>query len=237
MLWGGSLHGEERNRLGIEFRQVVLEFVELIAAPNISDIFPFLTRFDLQVVQSRMKKASTWLDEILESVIAQQTKVDQPEGEAKDFLQLLLELNQQGDYKSSLSKNEVKGLLMDMVIASTDTTATTIEWTMTELLKHPGQMRKAVEELDGVVGDQNIVEESHLPLLVYLDAVINETLRFHPPIPLLVPRRPSMTCTVAVCIPKVSRVLFNAWAIQRDAEFWEDPLQFEPERFLKDTEM
>ncbi|XP_022765769.1 cytochrome P450 93A3-like [Durio zibethinus] len=238
MVWGGSLHGEERNRLGIEFRQVVVELVELLGVPNISEFFPFLTRFDLQGVQSRMKKVSAWFDEILESVIAQRAEVEQPKGETKDFLQLLLELNQQGDCKSSLSMNEVKALVMDIIIAGTDTTSTTVEWIMTELLRHPDKMRKAVEELDSVVGDQNnIVEESHLPQLVYLDAVIKETLRCHPPIPLLVPRSPSMSCTVAgYTIPKDSRVLFNAWAIQRDPEFWEDPLQFEPERFLKDTE-
>ncbi|OMO98042.1 Cytochrome P450 [Corchorus olitorius] len=56
MLWGGSLHGDERSRLGIEFRQLVKEFVEFLGAPNISDLFPFLTRFDLQGVQSKMKK-------------------------------------------------------------------------------------------------------------------------------------------------------------------------------------
>ncbi|OMO98045.1 Cytochrome P450 [Corchorus olitorius] len=112
MLWGGSLQGEERNRLGIEFRQLVEEFVELLVAPNISDLFPFLTRFDLQGVQSKMKKAVMWFDRIFESVIAQRRKVDDQVEECKDFLRLLLELNQQGDYKSSLSMNDIKALLM-----------------------------------------------------------------------------------------------------------------------------
>ncbi|OMP00049.1 Cytochrome P450 [Corchorus olitorius] len=119
LLWGGSLQGEERSRLGIEFRQLVKEFVELLGAPNISDLFPSLTRFDLQGVQSKMQKALMWFDKIFESVIAQRRKFDQVEEEgkkkaeeSKDFLQLLLELNQQGDYKSSLSMNEIKALLM-----------------------------------------------------------------------------------------------------------------------------
>ncbi|OMO98043.1 Cytochrome P450 [Corchorus olitorius] len=120
MLWGGSLHGEERTGLGIEFRQLVKEFVELLGAQNISDLFPCLTRFDLQGVQSKMQKALMWFDKIFESVIAQRRKVDdqvEEEGkkkeESKDFLQLLLELNQQqGDYKSPLSMNEIKALFM-----------------------------------------------------------------------------------------------------------------------------
>ncbi|OMO98044.1 Cytochrome P450 [Corchorus olitorius] len=117
MLWGGSLHGEERSRLGIEFRQLVKEFVELLGAPNISDLFPSLTRFDLQGVQSKMHKVLMWFDKIFESAIADHQQADQ-EGkkkiESKDFLQLLLELDQQqqGDYKSSLSMNEIKALLM-----------------------------------------------------------------------------------------------------------------------------
>ncbi|OMO98040.1 Cytochrome P450 [Corchorus olitorius] len=125
MLWGGSLHGEERTGLGIEFRQLVKEFVELLGAPNISDLFPFLTRFDLQGVQSKMQKTFTWFDKIFESVITQRRKDvadhqqaehqgKKKEEESKDFLQLLLELNQQqqGDYKSSLSMNQIKALLM-----------------------------------------------------------------------------------------------------------------------------
>ncbi|EOY22939.1 Cytochrome P450, family 706, subfamily A, polypeptide 6, putative [Theobroma cacao] len=244
VLWGGSLHGEERSRLGIEFRQFVVEFVELLGAPNISDLFPFLTRFDLQGYQTRMEKASTWFDEIFESVIAHRIKFDQPDvGEGKkkeqkkDFLQLLMELNQQGDYKSSLSKSETKALLLDVIIAGTDATSISLEWAMTELLRHPDKMRRAVEELDSVVGDQNIVEEFHIPQLVYLNATVKETFRFHPPIPLLVSHRPSATCTVAGhTIPKDSRVLLNAWMIQRDPEFWEHPLRFEPERFLQDAE-
>ncbi|XVF53969.1 hypothetical protein PTKIN_Ptkin05aG0143300 [Pterospermum kingtungense] len=182
-----------------------------------------------------MKNNLKWIDEILESVISQRKEGNKPEGETKDFLHQLLELNQQD--KSSISMEEVKALLMDMVVAGTDTASTTVEWTMTELLRHPDKMRKAVGELDRVVGQTNIVEESYLPQLVYLDAVIKETLRFHPPIPLMVPRKPSVTCTVAgYTIPEDCRVLFNTWAIQRDPEYWDDPLQFQPDRFLKDTE-
>ncbi|WRX19174.1 Cytochrome P450 - like 10 [Theobroma cacao] len=107
----------------------------------------------------------------------------------------------------------------DLIVGATDTTSTTVEWAMTVLLRHPNKMSRVLEELEAVVGNQNIVEESHLPRLLYLEAVVKETLRMYPPTPLLLPRKPSMTCT-----------------IQRDPEIWEGPLQFEPERFLKDTE-
>ncbi|KAK6262191.1 hypothetical protein QUC31_008007 [Theobroma cacao] len=118
MLWGGSLNGEERSRFGIEFRKRLVEFVELVGAPNVSDVFPVLTPFDLQGIQSKAKKNLSWLYEIFESVIVHRTKVEQADGEgkkkeeSKDFLQHLLELNQRGDDKTSLSMNEAKALLL-----------------------------------------------------------------------------------------------------------------------------
>ncbi|KAK4839150.1 hypothetical protein QYF36_019577 [Acer negundo] len=112
MSWGGSLHGEDRNRVGIQFRQVVDQYVELWGAPNISDLFPVLARFDLQGIESKMKKLSSWFDRILEYLIDSRTKDHQAGGENKDFLEILLELKQQGDDKTSLSMNQVKALLL-----------------------------------------------------------------------------------------------------------------------------
>ncbi|KAH7557479.1 hypothetical protein JRO89_XS11G0162000 [Xanthoceras sorbifolium] len=119
MSWGGLLHGEDRSRVGFQFRQVVDEIVELWGAPNISDLFPVLARFDLQGVESKMKNLSSWFDRFFESLINTRTKDHQDGGEnkkeekgSKDFLETLLELTQQGDNKSSLSMNQVKVLLL-----------------------------------------------------------------------------------------------------------------------------
>ncbi|TYJ38853.1 hypothetical protein E1A91_A04G022400v1 [Gossypium mustelinum] len=95
------------------------------------------------------------------------------------------------------------------MVAGTDTIPTTVEWAMTELLRHRDKMMKVVKELDTVIGNQNTLEDSHIPQLVYLDAVIKETLRLHPVAPLLIPHVPSETT------------------------FWDDPLRFQPERFLE----
>ncbi|XVF53971.1 hypothetical protein PTKIN_Ptkin05aG0143500 [Pterospermum kingtungense] len=241
MLWSSSLNGEEGRKLMIEFKKRLHEFVGLLGSPNVSDLFPLLTSFDLQGIQSKTKKILAWFyDNVFESVIVERTKMGegQKNEEHNDFLQLLLDANQRGgDDKTSISMNEIKALLLDMLIGGSDTIPTTVEWAMTELLRHPDKMKIAVEELDTVVGNQNIVEESHLPRLPYVEAVAKETLRLHPAAPLLVPHMPSETCIVAgYTVPKHSRIFINAWAIQRDPEFWENPLRFEPERFLKDKE-
>ncbi|TXG70752.1 hypothetical protein EZV62_005687 [Acer yangbiense] len=237
MSWGGSLQGEDRNRVGIQFRQVVDQYVELWGAPNISDLFPVLARFDLQGIESKMKKLSSWFDRILQSLIDSRMKDHQAGGENKDFLEILLDLMQQGDDKTSLSMNQVKALLLDLFLGGTHTSSTTMEWIMAELLQHPETMEKACKELEEVVGKDNIVEEFHISKLHYLDAIIKETLRLHPATSLLVPRSPCITQTISeYTIPKGSRVIFNIWAMQRDPEAWENPLEFQPERFPRDAE-
>lgn len=116
MLWGGSLDGEEGRMLTIEFRKRLHEFVGLLGSPNISDLFPVLTSFDLQGIQSKTKKHLAWFYEIFESVIVQRTEIGegQEKEERKDFLQQLLEVNQRGDHKTSISMNEIKAVLLVM---------------------------------------------------------------------------------------------------------------------------
>ncbi|KAL0329621.1 UNVERIFIED_CONTAM: Flavonoid 3'-monooxygenase [Sesamum radiatum] len=97
-------------------------------------------------------------------------------------------------------------------------------------------MKKVQNELDKVVGLDNIVEESHIPKLEYLDAVLKETLRLHPIGPFLTPRTPSQSCTIGgYTIPKGSTIFLNVWSIQRNPLAWENPLEFKPERFLDNT--
>ncbi|PON53790.1 Cytochrome P450, E-class, group I [Parasponia andersonii] len=151
----------------------------------------------------------------------------------KDFLQFLLELHENEDSsESSLSTAELKAMITDTVLGATDTTATTVEWLMAEILSHPEAMRKVYEELNEVVGPNNSVEEFHLSKLTYMNA---ETFRLHPPLPFLLPRYPSKSTTIGgYSIPKGTKIFLNVWAIQRDPNVWENPNEFIPERFLTD---
>lgn len=124
----------------------------------------------------------------------------------------------------------------DIVVGGTDTTANTVEFALAEMLNKPETMKRAQDELEHVVGSHSIVEEDHLSKLPYLKAIIKEALRLHPAVPLLVPHRPSSTCTVGgYTVPEGSRVFINAWAIQRDPTVWKEPLEFRPERFMETT--
>lgn len=121
----------------------------------------------------------------------------------------------------------------DLLVASMDSSAATIEWTFTELTRHPNMMKKLQKEIENKVGmNTRTVEESDLESLTYLNMVIKESLRLHPVGPLLLPREAIEDCTIhGFHIPKKSRILINAHAIGRDPNAWEDPGTFFPERF------
>ncbi|XP_038906861.1 labd-13Z-ene-9,15,16-triol synthase, chloroplastic-like [Benincasa hispida] len=237
MTWGGSggLIGMDEADLEAKFREVVDELMILVGTPNLSDLFPVLGRFDLQGIARKMKKVMNVFYEILNSAIEEQRKMGGHGVERRGFLQCLLEFKDSEDSSESITDNQLKGLLMDIIIGGTDTTATTIEWAIAELMQQPNTMKKVVEELTKVVGLNQMVEDFHLSKLHYLDAVVKETLRLHPPLSLLVPRTATQTIILGgYTIPKNSAIYFNIWAIQRDPKVWDNPLNFWPERFLNE---
>lgn len=123
-----------------------------------------------------------------------------------------------------------------MFLAGSETTSSTIEWAMTELLCNRECLLKVKRELSWVVGCGREVEESDIDKLPYLQGVVKETLRLHPPIPLLVPRKATEdTEFMGYYIPKDTQVFVNAWAIGRDPSAWDEPLVFKPERFSENN--
>ncbi|XP_019160544.1 PREDICTED: angelicin synthase-like [Ipomoea nil] len=245
MIWGSTLGSDEakNEEIGGEFRELMGEFVGMLGEPNISDFFPWLARFDLQGIRAKMEVMRNSVDNILEPIIKEGVRtVSEKSGsvakgdEKKDFLQILLELKERDDAGRSLDFQAIKALLLDIVIGGTDTTVTMVEWVMTILLDNPEIMKKVQKELEEIVGINNIVEEVHLPKLSYLDAVVKETFRLFPALPFLVPRCPTHTTQVGgYTIPKGTRVFLNMYAIHRDPQLWDNPMEFRPERFLNQT--
>ena len=124
----------------------------------------------------------------------------------------------------------------NMIVGGSETSSNTVEFAMAEIMNQAEIMKKAQQELEAVIGKDKIVEESDIRKLPYLQAVMKETLRLHPVSPLLVPHCPSESCTVGgYTIPKGSQVFVNVWATQRDPSIWENPLKFDPERFLNNS--
>uniref|UniRef100_A0A7N1A4F8 Cytochrome P450 n=1 Tax=Kalanchoe fedtschenkoi TaxID=63787 RepID=A0A7N1A4F8_KALFE len=219
-----------------DWRGLLGEMMVLIAAPNVSDFFPTLAWLDLQGIAGRMRGVFDQLEAVFEVAIARIRSRSKGEGDM-NLLRYLMGLQDGEDPTSALSMTQIKGMLIDTAVGGTDTTSTIFEWTLTELLLHPQEMKAVQDELTRVVGLNNLVIESHLSELKYLEAAVKETMRIHPAFPLLVPRRPSEETQVGgYTIPKDATVFVNAWAIHRDPSLWDDPLEFRPKRFLDGAE-
>lgn len=132
-----------------------------------------------------------------------------------------------------LLMNHKLRMLQEMFFAGSETTSISIEWGFVEMMRNPHVMQKVRNEIDTVVGLHRKAEESDFEKLPYLQAVVKETLRLHPVLPLLLPRNTTEdTKYMGYFVPKDTQVFVNAWAIGRDPAAWDDPLTFKPERFI-----
>uniref|UniRef100_A0A0D6QT91 Cytochrome P450 n=1 Tax=Araucaria cunninghamii TaxID=56994 RepID=A0A0D6QT91_ARACU len=218
------------SKQAVEFKDMVWGVLKLTGTPNLSDFFPFLERFDLQGLNRKMRNLANRFDAMFDKIIEERLAKSNGIGE-KDFLQVLLDLRIDD---TEFNLQDIKGMLMDMFIAGTDTTSVTIEWVMAELLRKPDVMCRVKAELDDVVGAERRMEESDIANLPYLRAVVKEVFRLHPAAPLIIPRRADKSCEIGgYLVPENTQVFVNVWGIGRDPRIWKDPLSFNPDRFLE----
>lgn len=124
-----------------------------------------------------------------------------------------------------------------MFVGGSDTTATALEWTMAELIRSPNTMKKVQEEIRTIIGKNKAkIETNDNRKMEFMKCVIKESLRLHPPVPLLVPRQTiDMVDIEGYHVASGTNVFVNVWAIQRDPKIWESPNQFIPERFMNEN--
>ncbi|XP_021863482.1 cytochrome P450 71A9-like isoform X1 [Spinacia oleracea] len=222
--------------------EILKETQRLLGELNVADFYPWFGWFFNKVngVDARLEKNFKELDEFYDEVIQEHVDGSRNYGEDdEDFVDVLLKLQKDPNQTIALNNDQIKGIITDMFIAGSDTSAATLVWIMSELMKNPTIMKKAQDEVRQIVKDKQRVEESDLPKFNYLKLVIKETLRLHPPVPLLVPRETTATCTIigGYEIPAKTRVIINAKAIAMDPNVWHNPGPnvFEPERFLNSS--
>ena len=109
-----------------------------------------------------------------------------------------------------------------------------LTWALSLLLNNQTELKKAQDELDIHIGKDRRVEESDTSKLVYLQAIVKETLRLYPPNAVNSLRAAMDECTFSCGyhIPAGTQLIVNAWKIHRDGRVWDDPHDFKPERFL-----
>ncbi|KAJ9563658.1 hypothetical protein OSB04_008818 [Centaurea solstitialis] len=226
---------EYDSRSSQEFKDLVWRLMVIGGTPNLADFFPVLRPLD---PHGLLRKANLYTSKVLaifERHIGkrlQERSTGSPASN-KDLLGLLLDISETEE--SSISLDVIRHLISDLFLAGTDTTSSTLEWAMAELIQSPEKMSKARSELEEVIGKEDrTFQESDISRLPYLQAVVKETLRMHPPVPFLVPHKAVTDVDVkGYVIPQDAQILCNLWAMGQDSSVWPDALRFEPERFLE----
>ncbi|XP_072974228.1 indole-2-monooxygenase-like [Typha angustifolia] len=220
----------------ILFRELIERTVEIFGGFNLVDYFPRSAWVDFfSGFSSRTRKLAKRWDDVLEDVIKEHTmnRVKNNRQENRDFVDVLLSLEDDLQMEYGLTKDHLKALLLDMFFGGTDSSYITLEWAMAELVKDLEAMKKLQEEVRRIAHGKEIVKAEDLIEMSYLRAVIKEILRLHPPGPLLIPRESMEDCQIeGYQISKRTRVIINVWAISRDPKYWEAAEEFHPERFI-----
>ncbi|KAG6534954.1 alpha-humulene 10-hydroxylase-like [Zingiber officinale] len=221
-----------------EFLQLVKESVSLVTSFAAADMYPSLKFLDtLTGLKSKLKRTRDKLDRVFDEIIAQRQAARAADHETTNqgdrIIDVLLRLKDEGGLEFPITTESIKAVVLEIFAGGTETSSTTIEWAMSELVKNPETMEKAQREIREAMRGKNNLEESDISKFGYLKLVIKETLRLHPPGPLLLPRVCTNTCEVmGYRVPAGARVLINAFALARDESYWgADAESFKPERF------
>ncbi|PWA47384.1 cytochrome P450 [Artemisia annua] len=232
---------DSKSKKGEEFFYHAGKVMEYGGKPNIADFVPLLKSLDPQGIRKNMQYhvreafriAGGFIEERMDG---SNEKVDK---KRKDYLDVLLEYRGDGvEGPSTFSSTTINIIVFEMFTAGTDTTTSTLEWAMAELLHNPHIYERLRTELRSTITPNQKLEEKDIDNLPYLKAVIKETLRLHPPLPFLVPHKAMQLCQMlGYTIPQETQVLVNVWAIGRDPKIWEDASVFKPDRFLDQDKM
>lgn len=231
-----------------EFIAILQEFSKLFGAFNIGDFFPWLGWADTQGIDARLRAARSALDGFIDNIIDEHMERGKNPDDADadmvdDMLAFLDEAKPKkagagagdDDLQNSLrlTRDNIKAIIMDVMFGGTETVASAIEWAMAEMMHSPSDLHRLQQELADVVGLDRNANESDLDKLPFLKCVIKETLRLHPPIPLLLHETAEDCVVGGYSVPRGSRVMINVYAIGRDAGAWKDPDVFRPSRFAR----
>nr|BAJ08041.1 flavonoid 3',5'-hydroxylase [Cyclamen graecum] len=220
--------GTESN----EFKDMVVELMTSAGYFNISDFIPSIAWMDLQGIERGVKFLHKKFDVLITKMIEEHKSTAHQRRGKPDFLDVVM-AQQENSGEEKLNLTNIKALLLNLFTAGTDTSSSVIEWSLAEMIQNPKILAHAQEEMDRVIGRERRLQESDLSKLPYLQAICKEGFRKHPSTPLNLPRVSSEACEVnGYYIPKNTRLSVNIWAIGRDPDVWENPLEFNPDRFL-----
>ncbi|KVI04737.1 hypothetical protein Ccrd_016945 [Cynara cardunculus var. scolymus] len=222
-----ELSDDEKGTRSRGLKGALYRLMKLGTTPNVADFYPKFEGLDPQGLKKKTSEAmdeafNVWADIIKERRDIRENQKGLIE---QDFLDTMI--------KCGFSDLQINQLTVELFSGGTHSTASTIEWALAELLKNKQAMFAMREELVNKLGSTTCIKESQVSQLPYLHACVKETLRLHPPAPLLHPQAILQSCEIMnYTVPKNSQLIINVWAMGRDPNLWDDPLAFKPERFL-----
>ncbi|KAK9903843.1 hypothetical protein M0R45_000883 [Rubus argutus] len=235
IVFGTSFQGSDFEH--DKFHQMFHDIEIMLAGFSAADCFPSYIGNIIDRISSKHKlfdRVSGEVHGFFQKVIDDHLKPGRTQQDHEDIVDVLLKIvrKQTGFGDAQLGHNNIKAVLLDLFLGGIDTGAITMVWAMAELATKPRVMKKAQEEVRNCIGNKGKVTETDTKQLHYLKMIIKETLRLHPPAPLLLPRETMSPFKVhGYDVEPKTLVLINDWAISRDPEFWKDPEEFIPERF------
>ncbi|CAL5059884.1 unnamed protein product [Urochloa decumbens] len=227
-----------------EFLESLAEGTKIASGFNLGDLFPSsrLARL-VGGTERRASEHHRRNFELMEYAIKQHEKrraamaaAQDGAVEEEDLVDVLLRIQREGGLEVPLTMGMIKAVILDLFGAGSETSANTLQWAMSELVRNPKVMQKAQAEICEKLQGKPTVTEDDLVGLRYIKLIIKETLRLHPVVPLLLPRECQESCKVmGYDVPKGTTVFVNVWAISRDPKYWDDATMFKPERFEGDA--
>ncbi|KAL1130992.1 hypothetical protein AAG570_012233, partial [Ranatra chinensis] len=154
--------------------------------------------------------------------------------ETRDLIDAYLQEIDSRDEDSTFSENQLIIVLMDLLMAGTESTTSTIGFGLLYLIHYPDVQRKIQEEIDAQIGTRP-VQLGDRPRTKYIEAFLMELQRFANVAPSALAHRAKYSSEVqGYIIPQGTLVLANLYSVHMDKDHWKDPEVFRPERFLND---
>jgi cytochrome P450 len=177
----------------------------------------------------RVKRAVRELDEIVDRIIRQRRASGEDTG---DLLSMLMAARDEDG--SGMTDRQLRDEILTFLLAGHETTAVSLSWTWYLLSQHPEAEQKLREELSQVLGGRAPRLED-LPRLPYTDKVVKESMRLYPPAWSLARTVTKEVELGGYRLPVGANVVMSQWILHRDPRFFEQPEQFNPDRWTAEA--
>ncbi len=147
----------------------------------------------------------------------------------KDVLSILIDARHEDG--RPMSDVELRDELITMLIAGHETSATSLAWCAHRLFEHPEIAARVIAEVDAETPDGRVTPEA-VARMKLLDGFVRETLRLNPIVPMVGRRLARRTTVAGLDLPKDTVVAPSIYLTHRNPRVWEDPLRFDPTRFV-----